>query len=1125
MEKYELVVMSGPDSGAVLHMQHGRQTIGRSPVAGLLIDDPSVQPHHGLLEWNPPKLEAQSLGGAIKSCNSGLVSTIALGESTCAVRQARQVEHQSPTIFHRTLQEIQESLNAPKQTEVAAEPRAPMSPPVIPIVSGAVLGIVMAFVTKQMLFGLFSMTTGLVTFVTWAASRIVYKRSLFRWREAHRQRTELFHQENIDFTQALVEQRRTRHPSIGQLRNIVENGNSKLWARRKIDDVRVGIEAREVTLKGDERPIVIAEYPRTIDISPGQVLGVYGIRARQCVTALLVRLAVEVGPADWHLIFASEVNEEWNFLEEFAHVRSTLLDQRDLESASSTTKHQLVLVHKQEAIANRTSIARRLLQHENVSMIVVATTRQDLPAVCSDTINADEVGIDGMSETTARDFARAMHQWIDPDNDESIVPKGVLFSETIANSELSSYSIAANWQRRDSGCLSVKLGESAEGSIAIDLVNDGPHAVVVGTTGSGKSEFLRTWVMATALQYSPDDVNFILIDYKGGAAFDSCTNLPHVVGVITDLDVGLAERVLLSLEAELRYREQHLRLNQSAHLSRLIVIVDELAALKDDVPNFIGSLVGIAQRGRSLGIHLIVATQRPGSALSADVLANANIRVALRVQSNHDSTEIVGSPVAASFSRDTPGRAALRLGVDELFVFQATHLDFDFQALVIKVNETCAQLEIIKPRRPWLDALPVRLIGEDVRHIWPAENNEVVVGLIDDPTNQQQFPLLWDLPEHVFVFGSAKTGKTSALTTMRYLALAQGAQTFSISCSGNAISAPQNIDVSDRELLRRLLLVLIKRIDGPPTLHDEENWVLLIDDIDIWRNHFIDDRIGLENWTMFERIFLEGPGRNISCVISGIQVTALPAMLSSRIKHKWALNSPAGRCIVDCDGRNLYAQLLAPESVHQLDQPSLRPHIELHRLPSVIASESLQHAESWAVLADDLVEVPVPLGASIAILGTRHSGRSMVIAAMQHAWQQVHPHGRVIDIRQSAVTIDGCEQLDECPTLILANELTMSTCVPELLNRTANHGKNLTLIASASPQFARAHPEHWINMLRRSRTGLLLGRAALDDTDLFGMYTSQPHVYGEAKGRGLWIVDGCPVGIVQSASAKFEAIA
>jgi S-DNA-T family DNA segregation ATPase FtsK/SpoIIIE len=630
-------------------------------------------------------------------------------------------------------------------------------------------------------------------------------------------------------------------------------------------------------------------------------------------------------------------------------------------------------------------------------------------------------------------------------------------------------------------------------------------------------------VMTIALQYSPADINFILIDYKGGAAFDSCAELPHVVGVITDLDEGLAARVLVSLDAELRYRERRLREDASARLPRLMVVVDELAALKDDVPNFIGSLVSIAQRGRSLGFHLVVATQRPGSALSADVLANANIRLALRVQSAHDAQEIVGSATPAGFSRDTPGRVALRLGSDELYIFQAVRLDIDVPTLANMAKEACTFLGISHPRRPWLDALPAQLFDHDVDGL--DMNAEVSVGLIDDPANQRQVPLLWETTQHAFIVGAAKSGKSSALEMMRNKAETLGHQVFSICCSGSGSSVAQHIDVSDRELLRRLLQLMVKRIDGPPVLDAEERWILFIDDIDIWRNHFIDDRIGLDNWTMFERIFLEGPHRNIVCVISGVQPAALPAMLSSRLKQTWLLTSPPGRCTVKCDGRELFAQIFMPSNVGVSVYPSVSKQLELRRLPSVIDIDSLTQSSAWGVAAEDLSEISLPLSNSICLFGAGDSGCSMTLDAMTQAWGRLHSLAQVFDLRKGAKAKVFNGLGDDQPRLVLADESTVNPLIMEILNQATQGGGNVTVIVSSSPNFVRSHPEHWINTLRRSRTGLLLGRAAREDADLLGVYATQAQVYGEAVGRGLWVVDGCPVGIVQSASAKFEAIA
>jgi len=1123
MTSYELVVMSGPDSGAVLPIQSGRQTVGRSRVAGLVIDDPSIEPRHGLLEWEHPLLTSRALGGEICVENVGIDTKVFLGESLCGLRERHTAQHRTSAIFHRALQERQEILSAPTLPDIHPEPRVPISPPVVPIAGGVVVGLTMALVTRQLLFGLFAITTGVITLLTWVFSRIAYRRSNARWQQHRSVTNAQFHQANIEFTRQLAEQRRSRYRSIGELRRSAEDGDSKLWAHREVNEVCVGYETREVTVKGDLVPIVISQYPRTVKISSGQVVGVFGTRAHQCVTALVTRLVVEVGPADLQLIFVGDAGDDWKFFKQFAHVRMTPLDRFDLDSSDIENKHRLLLVNQKEFVAQRTSIARRILQRENVSMIVVAEEHNELPAICTNTVSADDCGIDGMSLTTTLEFAHALEKWVDPDNESALIPRRVNFSNIFSLAAMQPQAIALSWQKQDQSSLSTLVGESADGQIAIDFINDGPHAVVVGTTGSGKSEFLRTMVVTIALRYSPADVNFILIDYKGGAAFDSCAELPHVVGVITDLDEGLAARVLVSLEAELRYREQRLREDASTHLPRLMVVVDELAALKDDVPHFIGSLVSIAQRGRSLGIHLVVATQRPGSALSADVLANANIRLALRVQSAHDSQEIVGSAVSASFSRDTPGRTALRLGSDEIYIFQAVHLDVDVHQFVKMTNEACVLVGLTSPRRPWLDALPAELFENscDVQD----GAAEIVIGLIDDPMNQRQVPLLWETSQQAFIIGSAKSGKSSALEMLRTKSVIHGFQTFSVSCSGGGSLAPHQVDVSDRELLRRLLQLMVKRIDGPPILDADERWVLFVDDVDIWRNHFIDDRIGLDNWTMFERIFLEGPSRNIVCVITGVQPTAIPAMLSSRLKQKWVLTSLPGRCAVDNDGRELFAQLLMPAKIGDGAQKHESKEFNLYRLPRTIDIDSLSIESSWAVAAEDLAEIAIPLSGNICIFGARNSGRSTVMCAMTQAWRSLHPLGELLDLRNDVEAKEFTALSDEHPTLILTDDTTMNPTILEYLNETTQGWGNVTCIASASPNFVRTHPEHWINVMRRTRTGLLLGRAALEDADLFGLYSTQPHVFGEANGRGLWVVDGYPVGIVQSASAKFEAVA
>lgn len=259
--------------------------------------------------------------------------------------------------------------------------------------------------------------------------------------------------------------------------------------------------------------------------------------------------------------------------------------------------------------------------------------------------------------------------------------------------------------------LAVPIGRSASGVRILDLEADGPHVLIAGTTGSGKSELLRTLATALALSFPPDRVNVLFFDFKGGSGLGPLTALPHCVGMLTDLTRSELDRTLVSLRAEVRRREQVLaaaaapdltayRLSKAADehpLPQLILIIDEFRILVEDAPLSLSELMRIAAIGRSLGIHLVMATQRPQGALTADIRANVTTSIALRVQSAHESADVIGTNAAARIAVETPGRAFLARGTEAPEEFQSASLSGglpDGRDCDVTVLRTCEALEM-----------------------------------------------------------------------------------------------------------------------------------------------------------------------------------------------------------------------------------------------------------------------------------------------------------------------------------------------------------------------------------------------------------------------------------------------
>lgn len=372
--------------------------------------------------------------------------------------------------------------------------------------------------------------------------------------------------------------------------------------------------------------------------------------------------------------------------------------------------------------------------------------------------------------------------------------------------------------RRRSGRLRAIVGQSGADAMHLDLRTQGPHALVGGTTGSGKSEFLQGWVLGMAAEYSPDRVTFLFVDYKGGSAFADCVNLPHCVGLVTDLSPHLVRRALTSLRAELRHREHLFNRKKAKDLLELekrgdpdappalVIVIDEFAALAGEVPEFVDGVVDVAQRGRSLGIHLIMATQRPAGVIRDNLRANTNLRIALRMADEADSLDVVGDASASAFDPTIPGRAVAKTGPGRLTGFQSAYaggwtsdvpaapsvevaeLRFgaeqpwesadadaagvveesgptDQSRLVANLIAAARAASVPAPRRPWLDELAPAF---DLTRLRQRTDTELVVGVMDVPEEQRQDEVYFrpDTDGNIAVFGAGGSGKTVTLRTL-----------------------------------------------------------------------------------------------------------------------------------------------------------------------------------------------------------------------------------------------------------------------------------------------------------------------------------------------------------------------
>ena len=421
---------------------------------------------------------------------------------------------------------------------------------------------------------------------------------------------------------------------------------------------------------------------------------------------------------------------------------------------------------------------------------------------------------------------------------KSSIPDSVTFLEMYQAETFNDLKVLSRWESHAPyQSLAVPIGLRGKDDLVYLNLHEkahGPHGLIAGTTGSGKSETIQSYILSLAVNFHPHDVAFLLIDYKGGGMANLFKDLPHLLGTITNLDGAQSMRALASINAEIHRRERlfgqygvnHINQYQKKFklgeatepLPHLFLISDEFAELKVNQPDFIKELVSIARVGRSLGVHLILATQKPSGVVDDQIWSNSRFKLALKVADRGDSMEMLRTADAAEITQT--GRAYLQVGNNEVYeLFQTAWSGADYQpekdqlgiedhtiylinelgqyevlnqdlsgldmaeeikevpteldVIVQEINHLHQQEGIAAVAQPWLPPLKERITLDELDKVVPIEAWQkrtapsVLIGVADIPQAQKQEAVAIDLSKdgNILLYGSPGTGKTTFLQT------------------------------------------------------------------------------------------------------------------------------------------------------------------------------------------------------------------------------------------------------------------------------------------------------------------------------------------------------------------------
>lgn len=929
----EVTTVAGEASGGVRRLGEGRHLLGSAEGVSLQVTAVDAVPHAGVVEVrvgaHEVKVTVRPLSGPSLAVGGRPIGPAAhwpastpltLGP-TALTWQDLGTGPTAPTgpispgdpgwPWWRTAQRHGRLLDATAEStdevrtpvaDAASVPNPSMGPALMAGMTSGVLAVVL----RQPVLALVGLSSFLASGMWWVVART--RRGHRRRRHAAVVRQNQRHGE--------VAARRDR-PSLPAVMAMAQGTSGGLWERRPHRHVDVW---QVVLGQGRERvgdDTWWHDVPVAIDLGPGARVGLAGAGALALARSVLAQLITQVGPADLSVRVVGDPDDD------------RLADLEVIPHRHHRAAHELVV------IIHPGSLQGACAGGEDGAAWLVIDPRAGgdaLDASCSTVVRWDAraplvelhrlgsvVGRCAPAGVTAawfHELVRAVVAWRDA---EAVDRRGTVSNGAGAHVAWAALhgtaahpaDVVRRWSEAGEGLPAV-LGRSVEGVVTVDLVRHGPHALIAGTTGSGKSEVLRTLVASWAWFTPPDRLQFVLVDFKGGAAFDACGRLPHVAGVVTDLDGDTIARVLAGLRVELTRRERMLRgeglsdvaqwptgRRHEAAMARLVIVVDEVAALVQARPDVVSALVSLAQRGRSLGLHLVLATQRPAGVVRDDVRANTELRICLRVADRADALDVVADPRPATFDRSRPGRALMRTGADEVVEMQVADTSTPWAepsgevkvrtvarhvapavaplpapsgvstlAAVVGALETAAHSLGFTGCRPlWQPPLPGVLAPDGVEDC-------SVVGLLDDVEQQRRLPLRCDPSGHALIIGGPRSGVTHTIHR-----IVGGRDHDIVTVTGVEPCTP---------LMERLMALLDER-RGAAGPHRPVS--VVIDGVGVVRRRW-EHELGVIAWqaaAVWDRLLSEGPPLGIVVVAGADRVSSCGTTLLAVATTRWLM--------------------------------------------------------------------------------------------------------------------------------------------------------------------------------------------------------------------------------------------